>query len=161
MNKFITIVILSIFAISAKATFETDCLDAHNPFRQELGIEPLTYSSELAASALKWANNLANKNSLAHSQGRNKIGENLAMGSKNAYDTFRLIELWTNEKKYYKNNKWPNTSSTGNWKDVAHYSQIVWRNTKEVGCAVAENTKNKFIVCQYKPSGNWVGDKAY
>jgi len=141
--------------------FEADCLKAHNPFRTMLGIEPLTYSEELAATAKKWANTLAGRNGLGHSKGRNRIGENLAMGTKNAYDTARLISLWTNEKKYFRNKKWPNVSTTGNWKDVAHYSQIVWANTKEVGCAVTENNKNKFIVCHYKPAGNWVGDLAY
>ncbi|WP_197707084.1 CAP domain-containing protein [Calothrix sp. NIES-3974] len=27
--------------------------------------------------------------------------------------------------------------STGNWVDVGHYTQIIWRNTTEVGCAIA------------------------
>jgi len=141
--------------------FQAEVLKAHNPFRSELDIEPLTYNTELEASSRKWANTLASQNSMSHSKGRNRIGENLAMGTKGAYDTARLIELWTNEKKYFKNREWPNVSTTGNWKDVAHYSQIVWRNTKEVGCALADNNKNTFIVCQYKPAGNWVGDLAY
>jgi len=164
MNKLLIITILGVFALSAMSAdseFATECLDAHNPFREELDIEPLTYSLELEKTAQKWANTIAGKNSLQHSKGRNKIGENLAMGTKGVYDTARLIELWTNEKKYFKNNEWPNVSTTGNWKDVGHYSQIVWANTKEVGCAIAENNKNAFMVCHYKPSGNWVGDKAY
>jgi len=161
MNKFILFAILSIFAISVQADFKADCLAAQNPFRTRLGVAPLKYSTALAASAQKWANTLASKNSLAHSTGRVKIGENLAFGTKSEYNTAKLIAMWTNEKKYYKNNKWPNVSTTGKWLDVAHYSQIVWRNTKEVGCGVAVNSKNRFIVCHYKPSGNWIGAKAY
>jgi len=146
---------------SPETGFAADCLNAQNPFRTQLGIEPLTYSTELEKTAQAWADTLAGRNSLGHSPNRNRIGENLAMGSKGSYDTARLISLWTDEKKNFMNNNWPDVSTTGSWQDVAHYSQIVWRNTKEVGCALADNDKNTFIVCQYKPSGNWVGDKAY
>jgi len=161
MNKLIIFAILSIFAISVQADFKSDVLSAHNPFRTSLGIAPLTYSNALAATAQKWVNTLAAKNSLTHSKGRDRIGENLARGSKNTYTTKSLIALWTNEKKNFINKKWPNVSKTGKWSDVAHYSQIVWRNTKEVGCATATNTKQRFIVCHYKPSGNWIGSIAY
>jgi len=161
MNKLIIITILSIFAISASASFSSECLAAHNKFRSMLGISKLTYSSALAATAQKYANTLAKRNGLGHSTGRNNIGENLAMGTSRVFDHLDLIALWTKEKKNFMNKKWPNVSKTGNWKDVAHYSQIVWRNTKQVGCAIATNTKNRFIVCHYKPSGNWVGSFAY
>ena len=38
-----------------------------------------------------------------------------------------------------------------------HYTQVVWRNTREVGCAVARNGSDDFLVCRYWPSGNWMG----
>jgi len=161
MNKLIIFTILSIFAITASASFASDCLNEHNKYRTMLGISKLTYSNTLASSALKYAKTLANRNGLGHSKGRNNIGENLAMGTSRTFDHLALIGLWTKEKKNFMNKKWPNVSRTGNWKDVAHYSQIVWRNTKQVGCGVATNSKNRFIVCHYKPTGNWVGSFAY
>lgn len=161
MNRILAITIFSIIAITAFADFEADVLESHNSFREILDIEPLTYSSELEASATRWAKTISGSNSLQHSKGRNKIGENLAMGTKGVHNATTLIELWTNEKKYYKNGKFPSVSTNGNWQSVAHYTQIIWRNTKEVGCAIAENNKNKFLVCHYKPSGNWNGDYVY
>jgi len=161
MNKFLIVTILSLLAFSTMADFASDCLDAHNPFREELDIEPLSYSLELEVTAQKWAENLAQMNTLQHSQDRENIGENLAMGTKGIYNTTRLIELWSNEKKYYKHSEFPNVSTTGNWQDVGHYTQMIWKNTQEVGCAQVDNERSSFIVCHYKPSGNWVGEFAY
>jgi len=112
---------------------------------------------------LKYAKVLAKTSHLKHSSGRDgKVGENLAMGTKNDYDTERLIYLWTKEKKnYIPGKKFPNVSRTGNWKDVAHYTQIVWRNTSKVGCGVATNTKWKILVCHYTSAGNWIGSYPY
>jgi hypothetical protein len=188
MNKLLTITLLSILALSTIADeiedvstteiedvpvdpateaeiedpFVKECLDIHNKAREVLDIEPFTYSDELAKSAQKWANTIAKSNSLKHSQGRNKIGENLAMGTTGVYTTDKLINLWVNEKRYFRNRAFGNQcSTTGQWKDVAHYTQMIWRNTKEVGCALGKNSKNTFMVCHYKPTGNWVGDFAY
>jgi hypothetical protein len=142
--------------------FAKDCLDNHNPAREAVNIEGLKYSLELEKTAKAWAKTIAGKNSLQHSKNRNKIGENLAMGSKGVYDTKKLIGLWLNEKKNYRHKPFGNgCSTTGSWQAVAHYTQIVWENTKEVGCAIAENNKNSFMVCHYKPTGNWNGDYAY
>jgi len=163
MNKVIIITILSIFSISTSADFASDCLDAHNPLRTALGLTPLTYSAQLASTAKQWANVIAGDNSLHHSQNRGNVGENLAMGTKGVYDTAKLIGLWANEKRFFKNGVWPDVSTTGNWQDVAHYTQMIWSKTTEVGCATADNSSGKsvYMVCHYSPAGNWIGDKAY
>ena len=143
--------------------FEADCLNAHNTERTALGITPLTYSAKLAAAAQQWANVIAGDNSLHHSQNRDNTGENLAMGSKGKYDTARLIGLWTDEKRFFKNGAFPDVSTTGNWGDVGHYTQMIWSTTTEVGCAVADNNSGKstYMVCQYSPAGNRHGKNTY
>ncbi|KAM0899056.1 hypothetical protein ACQ4PT_021543 [Festuca glaucescens] len=44
-----------------------------------------------------------------------------------------------------------------------HYTQIVWRGTTKVGCAMAScaGGKGTIAVCKYNPPGNYVGMKPY
>ena len=42
----------------------------------------------------------------------------------------------------------------GNGGIVAHYTQVVWKDTKEVGCG----HKDTVWVCQYGPGGNMGGE---
>jgi pathogenesis-related protein 1 len=51
-----------------------------------------------------------------------------------------------------------------------HYTQMVWKNTKEVGCATATVSGKSssglsgvvvYLVCRYSPPGNIVGQKPY
>jgi len=51
--------------------------------------------------------------------------------------------------------------STGNWADVGHYTQMIWKNTTAVGCAVATGGGMDPLVCRYSPSGNFIGQPVY
>jgi pathogenesis-related protein 1 len=42
-----------------------------------------------------------------------------------------------------------------------HYTQLVWRDTKEVGCAVARGGNREVWVCDYSPPGNYGGKRPY
>ena len=48
----------------------------------------------------------------------------------------------------------PDNSATGDWHAVAHYTQIVWPTTTEVGCALASSATTDYFVCRYAPTGN-------
>ena len=37
---------------------------------------------------------------------------------------------------------------------MAHYTQIVWPTTTEVGCALASSATTDYFVCRYAPTGN-------
>jgi len=162
MNTKALFLILALFAASAFATFETDCLYYHNNLRGSLGLNDFIWSDSLAADSAAYAEVLAGTSHLKHSTDRVNTGENLSMGTLNVYDTEMLIDLWINEKRHYiPGAKFPHTSTTGNWKDVAHYTQMVWRETTEVGCGVATNEKWRFMVCRYKRAGNIVGQYPY
>jgi uncharacterized protein YkwD len=141
--------------------FIADCLEAHNVERRLVGTRDLTWSEELAQSALKWAKSLASKNTLKHSSGRNHIGENIAYTGTKKNSVPKLLEMWTSEKKYYRHRPYPECSTTGDKSDVGHYTQIIWKDTTQVGCGLATAHGRDFIVCQYKTSGNRIGKYAY
>lgn len=128
-----------------------EILTLHNRYRSEVGLPQLQWSSALSTSAQQWANQLAQTNTFQHS-GRG--GENLAKGTAGAFSLTQFVDLWGNEKKNFINGIFPNVSSTGNWKDVGHYTQMIWRNTTEVGGGVATGNGSDVLVCHYSPAGN-------
>lgn len=131
-------------------------LKSHNLYREELGITPLTWSDELAKSAQAWADELAASKTFRHST--TSHGENLWMGTANAYSQADMVKNWGDEKKYYVHGIYPKVTTGG---VVGHYTQIIWRNTREVGCALAVHSGSEVLVCQYHPAGNWIGQTAY
>lgn len=44
-----------------------------------------------------------------------------------------------------------------------HYTQMIWRATREIGCAVAKrkDIPGYIALCRYSPSGNTIGEKPY
>ena len=137
-------------------------LDRHNFYRSQVGVPALKWSDRLASNAQGWANNLAARGgkTLQHSSGSGE-GENLWMGSAGYFSQQTMVDGWGGEKKYYKPGVFPDVSTTGNWSDVGHYTQLVWRNTTEVGCAIATAGGNDILVCRYSPPGNYMGQKAF
>jgi hypothetical protein len=55
----------------------------------------------------------------------------------------------------------PNNSTTGQWEDVGHYTQVVWRATTEVGCAQASSLSEDILLCRYAEAGNYRGETPF
>ena len=142
---------------SADQYGRAELLDAHNQYRAALGLSPLRWSDALAASAQRWAEHLASIGRLEHSG----PGQNLAMASSGSQSLGDLVELWGREGAYFRDGFFPAISATGNWVDVGHYSQIVWRDTSQVGCGFARRNGNDVLVCNYNPPGNVMGERAF
>lgn len=134
-------------------------LEAHNAARAEFGVPPLHWDRELAAEALVWARVLAREERLRHSpqDSRNAQGENLWMGTAGAYSPESMIAGFVDEQRYFRSGQFPRVSTTGNWADVGHYTQIVWADTRSVGCASASGRRFDVLVCRYWPAGNVMG----
>ena len=148
---------------------DQEILAAHNRYRAAVGVPALQWSDGLAAGAQQWADYLASTRQLQHSDRRRRhpsngtpgVGENLAADWHGLYTVTQLVSLWGDERRYFVRGIFPNVSSTGNWEDVAHYTQVVWRNTKQVGCGVARGYGNIVMVCRYSPLGNLDGQIVY
>jgi len=143
-------------AQSGDAPHERAWLAAHNAERAEFGVVPLRWNPDLASEAAVWAMNLARENVLRHAsvQERSGRGENLWMGTAGYYSPADMISHFASEKQYFRAGQFPNVSHTGNWADVGHYTQIVWAETREVGCAAVRNQYSDVLVCRYWPAGN-------
>ena len=84
------------------------------------------------------------------------------MGTDGAFSLTQMVDTWGQEKQNFRNGTFPNVSTTGNWFDVGHYSQMVWRNTKRVGCAGVTGSDGYYrLVCRYSPPGNVIGQRAF
>ncbi|KAL1202897.1 Pathogenesis-related protein PR-1 [Cardamine amara subsp. amara] len=138
-------------------SFERQFLDPHNAARDALGLSPLVWDSKIASYATWWANQRRYDCSLTHSTG--PYGENLFWGSGSDWTSTFAVESWTEEAKSYNHM----TNSCEGDGMCGHYTQIVWRDTKRLGCArvVCENGAGVFITCNYDPPGNYVGEMPY
>ncbi|WP_076744341.1 CAP domain-containing protein [Sphingomonas jeddahensis] len=137
-------------------------MGGHDRARAEAGVPPLTWDSRLAASARTYAEEMARTGRFAHADqphGPMREGENLWTGTRGAYRYDEMIGHWIAERRDFVNGVTPAFSRTGKWQDVSHYTQIVWRNTTRVGCAMTSNKRDDFLVCRYSPSGNVVGER--
>ena len=146
------------------AVLQRAMLDGHNDARRAAGVPALGWSDELASDAARYAAVLAETRTFRHSvepRGRMAEGENLFTGTRGAYSYREMVDLWVAEKKDFVNRPTPDFSRTGNYADVAHFTQIVWRGTSQVGCALASNARDDYLVCRYTPPGNVVGQRAF
>jgi len=135
-------------------------LAAHNDARNRFGVAPLGWSEELAAGALAHAQYMARTGIFGHDQtpGRRKTaGENLWRGTRGVFSYEVMVGVMIDEARHFRPGAFPANSRTGNWLDVAHYTQIVWPTTTEVGCALASSATTDYFVCRYAPTGNKEG----
>jgi hypothetical protein len=141
--------------------FQQAALYAHNVERRRVGVPDLVWSPELAGDALAWARESARVGRMEHAPQRTH-GENLWMNTIDRRTVGSMIGGWSIERDIYIiGGQHPNVSTTGQWKDVGHYTQMVWASTTRVGCAIARGAQKDFLVCRYDPIGNWRGQMAY
>jgi hypothetical protein len=132
-------------------------LAAHNQARAQFGVPALSWNNELAAGALAHAQYMAATGIYGHDQTpgrRKKSGENLWRGQRGLFSYDVMIGTMVVEARLFRPGVFPDNSVSGDWHSVAHYTQIVWPTTTEVGCAVASSATTDFLVCRYAPTGN-------
>ena len=136
----------------------------HNQVRAEVGAPGLVWSKELAAYSQEWADQLAqNGCKMEHhkkpSLKGEPVGENLFWGSSSTfYHPIDASISWYSEKKIYKYGKF----GKGNWHEIGHYTQMVWKNTREVGVGVSVcKDGGLIVVANYYPAGNYIDQFPY
>ncbi|XP_068631331.1 venom allergen 5.01-like [Battus philenor] len=159
-------------------------VDGHNSRRLDLAkgqvpgqppasaMKMMIWDDELAAKAAKWAS----RNRFAHNpektigSHRFSTGENLywyaTTNHNHKLDIDSCLKSWFDEHVHYvyaplKMKDFDKSSKH----QIGHYTQMAWANTMYVGCAISQYTKSGFkeflVVCNYGPSGNYLGQKPY
>jgi len=139
----------------------TEAMAQSNEIRSDLySNAPMKWNSTLASSAQSYANRLANSGSFEHS-GVSGYGENLFWSTKtSSYSD--AVKAWYSESAYYDFR----TLQCDTGKVCGHYTQLIWKNTTQVGCGKAlykrgANIGATVIVCQYNPAGNYRGQAPF
>jgi len=138
------------------ASLASQLLAAHNRERAAARVRLLVWDQGLTGAAADYAARLAVQGGLRHSprEARPGQGENLWMGTRGAFPLQQMVASWASEKRWFRPGPFPAVSSTGNWTEVGHYTQMIWPTTTRLGCAIASNARADFLVCRYAPAGN-------
>ncbi|WVQ81542.1 hypothetical protein IAT38_003666 [Cryptococcus sp. DSM 104549] len=143
-------------ADSSDGTNPQDWVDLHNAARAKYGAEPVVWDEELAQVAKEHAE--------ACNAAHTKAAENLQWGG--GFGTPKgAVDAWMSEDTLY---NWANpvySDATG------HFTQIVWKDTKKIGCYIAKCPVNTVqpasiaesfqTACEYDPAGNFVNEGAF
>jgi len=130
---------------------------AHNTrrakYHAQFGAEyaPVEWDDILAAQAQSWADNLISRegvnlfNILVHADSSTGLygGENLAASlGGSAYSEDGVL------------NRWAEGEENLAWMANGHFTQVIWRFTKYIGCGRASQGNLYVEVCRYVPPGN-------
>lgn len=154
MRLALLILVFAAGNVRAESRFDREIVSAHNEIRARIGVPPLVWSDHLEGIARDWAKTLLSRKELSH-RSHSQLGENLFAITGARSSTAEVIRAWAGEAKNY-------DYRLNRCRDVCgHYTQIVWRDTRQVGCAVARDNRREIWVCNYDPPGNWVGHRPY
>lgn len=156
----------------------SDYVCAHNDVRATASPAPaaplplLAWNEDLARVAAAWAQNCTWEHNPDRSSQYRAIhgvnvyvGENLYVSSAASVSPDDAVAAWAGEAADYHYD----TNACDDGKMCGHYTQLVWADTREVGCGMAvcanvagSSLKNAtLVVCDYAPGGNIVGQKPY
>ncbi|KAL9224126.1 hypothetical protein vseg_000194 [Gypsophila vaccaria] len=157
--NYLIIVILFVFiplTCRALDPSPSQWLAPHNIARKSVGLPPLTWDPRLAYFAKSYGARRSTDCAMVHSNG--PYGENMYWGSGSSWTPNHAVAGWVSEKFYY--NRHTNTCRA---RTCGHYTQIVWRSTKRIGCArvVCGRGAGVLFVCEYDPPGNFNGERPY
>ncbi|XP_061225419.1 GLIPR1-like protein 1 [Neopsephotus bourkii] len=145
--------------------FIKEYVSVHNEFRSKVqpeasNMQYMTWDAALARTARAWARKCVFEHNVYLTEryqchpSFTSVGENIWIGSVQAFNVTGVIKSWYDEVAFYDFNV--NACS----KFCGHYLQVVWDYSYKIGCAVAPCNKVGGIrnaanfVCNYAPSGN-------
>jgi pathogenesis-related protein 1 len=146
---------------------------AHNAARAAVmpaaspALPNMTWSSAIATQTQSYTENCVFADWTGPNPQSDPWGSNAFAGT-GTYTPADVVNAWVSEDAYY--DYATNTCESG--KVCGHYTQVVWRDSIQLGCGMTNCTKNNpftadgsgnwvLWVCNYSPPGNYVGEKPY
>ena len=126
-----------------------------NSIRDEVGVPHLSWDCDLAEGSQSWAVELSKKGRLEHSHGN--YGENLYWASYNS-DVIAAVNAWYSEKPnfVYGKSDWCKDGTV-----CGHYTQLIWKDSKYIGCGIVRGSGGTYVACRFYPPGNVIGQQPY
>lgn len=121
---------------------------------------PLAWDPRLESYARWWAQQRSSDCALRHSfpEGGFTLGENIFWGPGSRWGPRDAVGAWADERRWYMYER--NECEPG--RTCGHYTQLVWRSTRRVGCArLVCRDGDVFMTCNYDPPGNYAGERPY
>lgn len=169
--------------------FREAALAKHNEYRAKHGVPLMELDERLNQSSQAWAEKLKQDATEAVKQGKpipfnhsqrdtrpDEGGENLYQDASYGMDrpdaatqAAKAVDKWYNEIEVYdysnpgemKSDAPPEKARFG----IGHFTQVVWKDSTKLGCGSAnaniDGMDYNFTVCQYSPTGNWIGQANY
>ena len=133
-----------------------DILKIHNNIRKDYKLEILELNEKLTILAQKYADNydlLEESNFISENYQDQPLGINYEIFEGDISEIIKICESWIKESNI-KNNKTQNIGTKYN-SNAKHLSQIIWKDTKEIGIGYSElNNEKKIFIVYYYPSCN-------
>ena len=123
-------------------------LNMHNNIRKKYGYKNLDLKNDLSLLAQKTADNfdiLEESNFQIENYNNKPLGINYEKFNEDNSKIKDICEKWINE---------GNKKQIKNFSKIKHLTQIIWKNTKEIGIGYSELNKEKILVILYYPAGN-------
>jgi uncharacterized protein YkwD len=142
--------------VKLTAAQKKEFIDTHNKYRAEVGASPIEWDEDLANYAADWAVQKGLEGCNMQHRPRDGYGENLYWSSGMPFSASGAVNSWGSEINDYHGEVVGQSNAV-----VGHYTQIVWKTTKRVGCAAFNCGSTVLVVCNYDPPGNYVGQHPY
>jgi len=124
-------------------------LNMHNNIREKIGYKNLDLNNHLSLLAQKTADNfdlLEESNFQIENYNNKPLGINYEKFNEDNSKIKDICEKWIKE---------GNKKQINNFSKIKHFTQIIWKNTKEIGIGFSDlNNKEKILVILYYPAGN-------
>ncbi|GAD95040.1 SCP-like extracellular protein [Paecilomyces variotii No. 5] len=146
--------------------YQAQILQNHNMHRSNHSAPALAWSTDLESTAQQLADGCVYQHNTQIGGGG--YGQNIGYGIP-ASDIGKMITnlMYNDEFDYFNNLYGEANPDMTNFEKWGHFSQIVWKGTKQVGCytKVCSSLQNvdsdgplPFTVCNYSPAGNFEGE---
>lgn len=155
--------LLLLVAASLAVATPEDYLNPHNVARGNVEVPAVVWNGTVAAFAEDYAAELNAGGCQLQPSGTRDYGENLYFSSESSSTAADAVASWVSEEQWYDHNT--NSCSAPEGNSCGHYTQVVWYNSTDIGCAtvVCDTGDNTGVVvaCNYWPPGNIPGESPY